>query len=503
MTRQNELRMEPMRLVNAIVAVLLGWSLSGAALAALVGPTYSVTLDLSALQGQPLAVAFDFVGGGDSALDNRVDIDNLSFDGRAQEGIVLFGGGALDSRLVVLTGTSYLRFDFFTTTTSEPPEFDSPYVSDLFALSVLSPETWQSLVQTSDPSGTHALMTYEIGYLTGGAQLSTYAGTVDGLAIALSAVPVPLPNGAALFVMGILVLAARFVQRSRVLLAVAASAAVPTYAATPEDVSAWVNVARSGYTYNRSTRTFNQTVKVTPKPKFELQGELKYVVDSIVFNNKGGPVGDADRMVVANANATIGGKSTVVVPLPNGKLSSGSTFSFVIRFRYQRANVVPATPPPAQFVVYARVLSVPIANADFYVAPAQPTPEMLAVLAVSPETGRPILMESNEARLEYDAAQKTPLTAVAGCTGWIAGCVKPGQRTLDQCAKFAPTCATSTPWLEHTACCPSACATDYLVARQSGTSDSEAFFTTYLYKGACFPQFEGIPRPLSYEQPHS
>lgn len=124
---------------------------------------------------------------------------------------------------------------------------------------------------------------------------------------------------------------------------------------------------------------------------------------------------------------------------------------------------------------------------SFTPPPDELTPEVLSALEVDPATGLPIVTKLQGYRLEIDPNLKDSITALGACSGWIVACFKPGERSLDDCARSVPRCATDTPWNES-ACCPSACYDQYRAQRISGIEDSSAFFDVYFENGSCFPK---------------
>ena len=91
------------------------------------------------------------------------------------------------------------------------------------------------------------------------------------------------------------------------------------------------------------------------------------------------------------------------------------------------------------------------------------------------------------AQLEIDPTLRTPVTALGRCTRWIAACVDGATRTLDDCARSVPPCATERPWEEVSACCPAACFAAYQAARRAGAEPLAAARATYFADASCFP----------------
>ena len=126
------------------------------------------------------------------------------------------------------------------------------------------------------------------------------------------------------------------------------------------------------------------------------------------------------------------------------------------------------------------------------VVPFTPPPRRdLATLPLpSAENGNLLVLEVPGGRLELDPTRRGPLTALGRCTDWIAACVAPPDRTLDDCARSAPACSSATPWDEPTACCPPACFAAYRRARLDappGEPALDAFTRVYFDDAGCFP----------------
>jgi hypothetical protein len=122
------------------------------------------------------------------------------------------------------------------------------------------------------------------------------------------------------------------------------------------------------------------------------------------------------------------------------------------------------------------------------VAFTPPPPPDLVALGVPAYDLRSYHLSANaDGDLLLDAEVRDPLTALGRCTGWIAACVAPPERTLDDCARSAPACATAEPWLETDACCPAACFTAYEALRRDGSAPLRALRAAYFEDGSCFP----------------
>jgi hypothetical protein len=130
----------------------------------------------------------------------------------------------------------------------------------------------------------------------------------------------------------------------------------------------------------------------------------------------------------------------------------------------------------------------PIGRAVSFTPPPRRDP---ATLPLPPlENGHLLVIQVPGGRLELDPARRGPLTVLGRCTAWIAACVAPPDRTLDDCARSAPQCASATPSDDAAACCPSACFAAYRRSRiqaPSGEAPLDTFTRVYFDDAGCFP----------------
>jgi hypothetical protein len=115
-----------------------------------------------------------------------------------------------------------------------------------------------------------------------------------------------------------------------------------------------------------------------------------------------------------------------------------------------------------------------------------PVQDLAAIGAPQLPDGRFFVFGTPDASLTIDATLAGPVTALGACTRWITACVDPASRSLDDCARSAPACATDRPW-EEPACCPVACFAAYEAARLAGTAPLAAFSQVYFTDASCFP----------------
>jgi hypothetical protein len=133
----------------------------------------------------------------------------------------------------------------------------------------------------------------------------------------------------------------------------------------------------------------------------------------------------------------------------------------------------------------------PVCPVGRVVAFTPPPRRELATLPLpSVGNGNLLVLEVPGGRLELDPTRRGPLTALGGCTAWIAACVAPPDRTLDDCARSAPRCAGTTPWDEAEPCCPAGCFEAYRRARidaPPGEPALDTFTQVYFDDAGCFP----------------
>ena len=135
-----------------------------------------------------------------------------------------------------------------------------------------------------------------------------------------------------------------------------------------------------------------------------------------------------------------------------------------------------------------------------YTPPA--LPDLQALKLKETETGGymlfPVDTGESQGHMEIQDDLRDPLTAMGACTRWVVGCVDPGNRSLDDCARSVPQCTTDKPWEEEAHCCPTSCFDNYSTLRESGVEPIDAFDTVYFADGSCFP---GLKELLSGATP--
>lgn len=134
-----------------------------------------------------------------------------------------------------------------------------------------------------------------------------------------------------------------------------------------------------------------------------------------------------------------------------------------------------------------------------------PLPDLGALKFPRTETGGimlfPVDTGESKGHIELREDLRDPLTTVGGCTRWIVSCVQPGNRSLDDCAKSAPHCATDKPWQEEAHCCPASCFESYASLRTEGIDPIASFDTVYFEDGSCFPGLKDLLSGVSPAPP--
>lgn len=116
-----------------------------------------------------------------------------------------------------------------------------------------------------------------------------------------------------------------------------------------------------------------------------------------------------------------------------------------------------------------------------------PPPDLEAAHVPRLPDGQYLMLAIPGAQLTLDPTLRDPVTALGTCTAWITSCVAPASRSIDDCARSAPPCATDRPWEEATACCPAACFDAYQDARRAGAEALAAYGQVYFREPDCFP----------------
>lgn len=105
------------------------------------------------------------------------------------------------------------------------------------------------------------------------------------------------------------------------------------------------------------------------------------------------------------------------------------------------------------------------------------------IVAADPD---PAHLEPGVPALLADPSKRDPATAYALCLGMLQHCAE-HSATMDGCVAEAPRCATETPWLEVTVCCPTLCLEGYRNLRASGAPWTDAMKEALVDDRNCHP----------------
>jgi len=286
--------------------------------------------------GPSVTFALDFVDGA-ASVTNQVVAANFSSNGSSltegtrqgdvsgnlTSGLTLRDTSFLTEVLINLVGASNFGFVFNPTTIAPAlGEF-----GDSFSVFLLG-AGGVSLIETDDPTGNNALFVYTIDG-SGSGQLSTHS-ELSGLGMSWSLTPqnpgtVPEPSALALVVVALLLaglVRTASAARARALWfsLLALSGALGT--AQAEDLTASVQITRSGLVLNRSIGTFDAQITVTNRSADTLLGPLQLVLESAT---------PANVALYNSYGRSDGGADYVVLPLPTGTLAPGATASVPVR----------------------------------------------------------------------------------------------------------------------------------------------------------------------------
>lgn len=311
-------------------------------LAANAGPLRFQISGLAAY-GPNVGLALNFIDGGPP--DNRVDVYGFSGDGSlgtvSTQGDVVGGlstgyrlqdSSFFSELLLSFTGGDSLSF-LFESSAMAP---GAGAFADAFSLFLIDLGTGATLFDTTDGSGANALFLQVVDGSDSGL-LDVYAAS-QAPGVQWSVQPlgtpgtVPEPSTLAVVALALLLLVARGALRGALcgavwrrwrvgaLLLGAAACVLPAQA---DDISASVQVTRSGFVLNRSTNTFDTQVTLTNRATAPLSGPLQLVIDSIQ---------PANVVHFNTYGSTEAGKSYVAVPLVNGVLAAGASATVVVKF---------------------------------------------------------------------------------------------------------------------------------------------------------------------------
>lgn len=451
---------------------------------------YFVNLKIVGPTANAFAIAFDAVDGGDFATN--IVITNFSTDGQIASHHSSGGvTGSIDNQLILPDGVFFseyvqdllmtTRVSFNVNTTSFGAASTTP--PDTFAIYIQHSSTGLPLVSTTEPLGTDALFVLSLSPTE--ETLSNYLDLTGMTTWEVSSVPEPsifslMPFGLLLILWCVSGLRLKRAFRISfpiiVLFATSAHASDNPKSNNELDVTQALSIVQSGYLFNRKTGTFDQTLSFSPTIT-RIFGPLRFefinLRPDISVGNLSGRTSTNDPYIATS--------------LPGNGLAFEQKAIIAVKFK-----VGSSIPINYNLKVFSLSTTAPEVGALVsFTTPALPVPPYSAA-PVNPVTGRNYVMANEEGTLEYDPKIKDPITALAQCTGWIAQCVRPGVRTVDDCARSVPNCTTTTPWLETASCCPSECFTRYSANRIQGIKPLDAMLKVYFRSGSCIPSFLGV-----------
>ena len=303
---------------------------------------YVVELTGLAQLGPQVVVAFDLVDG--DGTSNVVSLDPLGSDGTftllglsggatgaPATGLRLADDSFFSEALLTLDGADRLRFQFdFTAAATAPGAFP-----DSFSVFLLDPMTLWPALETTDPTGSGALFRLDIdGTARGG--LALFQGAQgEGPQWSVSFVDggtVPEPASWILVLTALTVLARRRAIRPfRAPLALLLSLLLLGVApARADDLTAGVQISRSGLTLNRLTNTFDASVAVRNTSAVPLLGPLKLALTSA----------SPAHIALYNSHGRLpSGVDYIVLPLADGTLAPGASTTGIVRLSTAGAAV--------------------------------------------------------------------------------------------------------------------------------------------------------------------
>lgn len=320
-----------------------------------------VTIETPLLAGQSGHLAFDLIDGG--APGNSITVTGFASNGTLGNFVT---SGAVTGQLpnsITLSDTAFFtellqsftfgtRLSFFFNTTGLPP--GPTGFPDSFAVFLLDSLTGLSLLSTSDPTGSDALLLWSAdapGALT----------VYDAAGVQVIVNAVPEPGTISLMSFGAALLAMRYARRKRravaadftsgttgpgwcrtpaILLALTMLAMVQSPASHAADVTTTTDVKKGPLILNRNSNTFDSTVTLTNIGSSSYGAPLRLTV--VVTPS-----------VVSLANGTgvsADGKAFIEIPLPNGALNQGQSVRTTIKLHnlpkvaFSVAFTVDATP---------------------------------------------------------------------------------------------------------------------------------------------------------------
>jgi beta-lactam-binding protein with PASTA domain len=211
------------------------------------------------------------------------------------------------------------------------------------------------------------------------------------------------------------------------------------------------------------------------------------VGDTVTLNGNGSSDPDNDPLAFTWSFVSVPSGSTATLsnadtPTPSFVADKAGTFAVRLIVNDGKADSAPDE------VLIAAAQSNEIGRPISFTPPPLPDGATIAAALPTNASGNPVLVEiPGEASIVLVPGPPRPVRAVVSCSRWITTCYSPNEgRTLDDCARSAPVCATQEPWKEVAPCCPQACYQQYSAKRLSGDAPKKALMEVYA-SGACFP----------------
>lgn len=290
------------------------------------GPQALLALDFVDGNAAPNSLtAGSFLSDGTLALQSQTG----AVSGTLASGLLLQDSGFFNEALLALTGAG--NFSFVFDATSVAPLAGG--FADAFSIFLLDASTGLSLVGTDDPTGNNALLLFLIDG-SGTGQLQVFAQT-SALALGWSAAAAgggggtaPEPASWALVLLALLALAGSAGLRSQrrlqpwLPMLLAALLATGLGAAQAADLTASVQITRSGLVANRATGSFDAQVTLTNRSGVTLHGPLTLTLES---------ASPANVALYNSYGKTASGADFIVLALPTGTLAPDASVATTVR----------------------------------------------------------------------------------------------------------------------------------------------------------------------------
>lgn len=295
---------------------------------------YVVELTGLAQLGQQVLMTFNLLDG--DGTSNVVSLGPFHSDGTfallglsggasgtPATGLRLADDSLFSEALPTLDGADRLRFQFdFTAAATAPGGFP-----DAFSMFLLDPVTLWPALETTDPTGSEARFRLDIDGTArdGLARFQAAQGTGPQWSVSfVDGGTIPGPASWILLLTALTVLARRWAIRSlRVALALLLGLFLLSAApARADDLTASVQISRSGLVLNRVTNTFDASVTVRNTSAVPLLGPLKLALTSV----------SPAHIALYNSHGRLdSGADYIELPLADGTLAPGASITGIVR----------------------------------------------------------------------------------------------------------------------------------------------------------------------------